>query len=510
MAIRSPTLQLQLAFLNRSCLPCRVNRLKEAPLSSHPSGISFSRQYRASHQQNLSFQKLSASFLHGPLLSKSESKSELGSELESDPVCRESSDPSQCVSDPSRWAAVYDKDRRPLCEHAPAALVPLDEVLTWQAEQQRRIDGEIGDRLEQSDGGPSRKELRRELEWMLEDATAGWVEGGITREENVDTSRVKGLVVQGTGQGEGEGEGMEEGVEGKRVGLREEGEGLGEKEWLRRLKRLNWRDVQLMGNGVHGGNSSRSNSQFTPPGTSITSTTSTNTSSASTTSITSTTSTTNTSSASSTSSHPSSASPLIALRLPFPSLRLLWRARLSLRVPSQYLVGGAHWRDLLLAVQPGVLIPRPETELLVDLAVVGMEKAEEMERGGREREGLGEREGLAGKEIWADLGTGSGAIAVDLARELLKRREKRGWDGVKQQCGEGRGERSGDGERRGDGEGGGVREGGGLGEEVVVVAVDASAVACEVAALNSARYGLQVRLLPKTRNLKPYSLNPEC
>ena len=38
------------------------------------------------------------------------------------------------------------------------------------------------------------------------------------------------------------------------------------------------------------------------------------------------------------------------------------------RVPLQYLTGSAHWRDLVLAVGPGVLIPRPETELLIEYA----------------------------------------------------------------------------------------------------------------------------------------------
>ncbi len=38
------------------------------------------------------------------------------------------------------------------------------------------------------------------------------------------------------------------------------------------------------------------------------------------------------------------------------------------REPLQYLTNAAHWRDMLLAVGPGVLIPRPETELLVEFA----------------------------------------------------------------------------------------------------------------------------------------------
>lgn len=38
------------------------------------------------------------------------------------------------------------------------------------------------------------------------------------------------------------------------------------------------------------------------------------------------------------------------------------------RVPLQYLNNCCHWRDLILAVGPSVLIPRPETELLIDFA----------------------------------------------------------------------------------------------------------------------------------------------
>ena len=38
------------------------------------------------------------------------------------------------------------------------------------------------------------------------------------------------------------------------------------------------------------------------------------------------------------------------------------------RVPLQYLTNTVHWRELILAVGPGVLIPRPETELLIDFA----------------------------------------------------------------------------------------------------------------------------------------------
>jgi release factor glutamine methyltransferase len=43
--------------------------------------------------------------------------------------------------------------------------------------------------------------------------------------------------------------------------------------------------------------------------------------------------------------------------------------RRSQRVPTQYLLGRAHFRNLTLKVTPAVLIPRPETELLVDEAL---------------------------------------------------------------------------------------------------------------------------------------------
>ncbi len=61
--------------------------------------------------------------------------------------------------------------------------------------------------------------------------------------------------------------------------------------------------------------------------------------------------------------------------------------------PIAYLVGQREFRGLTFKVDPAVLIPRPETELLVDLAI--------------------EQAGPGAKVL--DLGTGSGAIAVALA-----------------------------------------------------------------------------------------------
>ncbi|KAG2490826.1 hypothetical protein HYH03_010747 [Edaphochlamys debaryana] len=81
-----------------------------------------------------------------------------------------------------------------------------------------------------------------------------------------------------------------------------------------------------------------------------------------------------------------------------------WERRLRDRVPFQYLIGSAHWHAYVLAVGPGVLIPRPETEIFPDLV----------------RQALAERPGLAALP-WADLGTGSGAIAISAADELRRR-----------------------------------------------------------------------------------------
>ena len=74
--------------------------------------------------------------------------------------------------------------------------------------------------------------------------------------------------------------------------------------------------------------------------------------------------------------------------------RLLRRAR---REPLQYIDGTAAFRDLVLRVDRRVLIPRPETEVLVQAVL----------------DWAAGREGLAA----VDVGTGSGAIALALATE---------------------------------------------------------------------------------------------
>lgn len=81
------------------------------------------------------------------------------------------------------------------------------------------------------------------------------------------------------------------------------------------------------------------------------------------------------------------------------------RARDSLvrrgrREPTAYIVGQREFYGRDFLVGPGALVPRPETELIVDLA--------------RERIPADAREGLR----VADVGTGSGCLAVTLGLEL--------------------------------------------------------------------------------------------
>jgi release factor glutamine methyltransferase len=81
--------------------------------------------------------------------------------------------------------------------------------------------------------------------------------------------------------------------------------------------------------------------------------------------------------------------------------------------PLQYVLGAWSFRGLDLMLDRRVLIPRPETEVVVEVA---LEEAERLGlRGSARRIGL---VGAAPKAILADLGTGSGAIALALEAEL--------------------------------------------------------------------------------------------
>ncbi|MGN6313584.1 MAG: peptide chain release factor N(5)-glutamine methyltransferase, partial [Rhodanobacteraceae bacterium] len=77
-------------------------------------------------------------------------------------------------------------------------------------------------------------------------------------------------------------------------------------------------------------------------------------------------------------------------------------ARRARGEPIAYLIGSRGFHALELRVSPDVLIPRPETELLVELALARIPVDAECRV--------------------ADLGTGSGAIALSIARERPRAR----------------------------------------------------------------------------------------
>jgi len=73
--------------------------------------------------------------------------------------------------------------------------------------------------------------------------------------------------------------------------------------------------------------------------------------------------------------------------------------RLIVGEPLPYVLGCWEFYGLEFAVTPAVLIPRPETELLVEQALVWLEQH-------------------PGRRLAADVGAGSGCIAVTLARKI--------------------------------------------------------------------------------------------
>jgi release factor glutamine methyltransferase len=75
-------------------------------------------------------------------------------------------------------------------------------------------------------------------------------------------------------------------------------------------------------------------------------------------------------------------------------------ARRASREPLQHITGTAPFRHLQLRVGPGVFVPRPETEVVAQLAIDALRAA------------------ASPDPIAVDLGTGSGAIALALATEV--------------------------------------------------------------------------------------------
>ena len=93
----------------------------------------------------------------------------------------------------------------------------------------------------------------------------------------------------------------------------------------------------------------------------------------------------------------------ISLKISTQELESLWESHLKYQTPLQHLIFKCPWRDVELEVSPEALIPRQETEFMIDVAL-------------KKVTGIG-----CGR--WADLGTGSGPIAISLAKSLPD------WDG---------------------------------------------------------------------------------
>lgn len=77
-----------------------------------------------------------------------------------------------------------------------------------------------------------------------------------------------------------------------------------------------------------------------------------------------------------------------------------WVQRRKNREPIQYITGKAGFHNLILNVTPDVLIPRPESERLVEVILENIDKKEDISI--------------------IDIGTGSGCLALALGKELEK------------------------------------------------------------------------------------------
>lgn len=99
-------------------------------------------------------------------------------------------------------------------------------------------------------------------------------------------------------------------------------------------------------------------------------------------------------------------------------------ARRTAGEPLQHLEGTTPFRDLILRADGRALIPRPETEQLVDLIARRLREGESDDAGVRTvpRPGVRRVVGSHGVRVALDVGTGSGAIALSLIVEGLAER----------------------------------------------------------------------------------------
>ena len=95
----------------------------------------------------------------------------------------------------------------------------------------------------------------------------------------------------------------------------------------------------------------------------------------------------------------------LLLRNKIEFIESIWEDHLLNSVPIQYLCGFTFWRNLKLMVSEKVLIPRPETELIIDIILDIFNEDDN-------------------QLLFAELGTGSGAISISLSLA------KPSWEGI--------------------------------------------------------------------------------
>ena len=90
----------------------------------------------------------------------------------------------------------------------------------------------------------------------------------------------------------------------------------------------------------------------------------------------------------------------VFLKKDFQFIKKKWLEHIQFFKPIQYISGSSYWRNFKLELTTDVLIPRVETEQVVDIAKNIFDEEEK-------------------KLIFADLGTGSGSIAISLVEENI-------------------------------------------------------------------------------------------